>query len=264
MKKAISLMLALCLAVLCMMLPAVATEGEEQTILWLNHQNVVAYDLNGSDTPMPASLAEDNWYIGDYSVDKTKATFINIDGDNDLDKTPGWVAWDIEPNTYTTFACLFGKGSWNHSAGAKCRIDVLAVDLEDGTIFEESIVASSDWVAYEDDPVYVKGTLPDWAERIVIRCYDYDQRIGLCSCIIANALVCEGEPPAEQTEPIETDPPATNAPQTNAPDTDPQDDDTDAAQTEKPEEKDGCGSMIVCAALPVLLACGALGLKKKH
>ncbi|MBQ3127061.1 MAG: hypothetical protein IJC15_08335, partial [Clostridia bacterium] len=137
MKKALSILLAVCmLAVMCIV-PVSAEAGPVQTLedvkasgadyLQLTHKNVKTYELEAS--PYPGDLTESEYKVGSkvYSHDDVCFTNVTKSGEDYETQTPGSIIWDIEANKYQIFQCEFGKGSWNHSSGAPVKITVIAV-----------------------------------------------------------------------------------------------------------------------------------------
>ncbi len=202
MKKAITMLLALCMMlVLCAMpfsaeedagMKAVQTlddvKASGETYLQLTHANVKEFDLNGSDTPLPSSLANDAWSIGGVTFATDASAFINVDSgaSGETAQIPGSITWDISGETqYNVFQCEFGKGAWEHSSGAPVQLSVYAYDKHN----QELLIAQSPFVKKGDAAVRVAGLIPDNAVTIKVTCASETGDNGSCSSIVANAVV---------------------------------------------------------------------------
>ena len=129
MKRAVIVLLTLCVLCATLVLPASAEMAADQSLadviasgaehLKLTHANHKEYSLEAS--PYPENLKNDEYKIGSTVFDHADVCFLNVKegGDSFESQTPGTVTWEIEEGKYNVFQCLWGKGAWEHSAGAK-------------------------------------------------------------------------------------------------------------------------------------------------
>lgn len=195
MKRAVIVLLTLCMLCTTIVLPASAEMAADQSLadviasgaehLKLTHANHKEYSLEAS--PYPENLKNDEYKIGSTVFDHADVCFLNVKegGDSFESQTPGTVTWEIEEGKYNVFQCLWGKGAWEHSAGAKVSLSIIAV----GSNGQELTIATSPFVGKGDEPVRVAGLLPDHTVAVKAVCSSEDGSIASCSSIMAQAVV---------------------------------------------------------------------------